>query len=91
MVSRCSVDQSVAFGFDGKTLIHPNQIDACNCIFMTSDAELSTAQAIVVAFALPENQDKGAIRVAGLMTERLHLQQAQRVIAVRQAIAARVQ
>lgn len=78
--------QGVAFGFDGKTLIHPNQIDICNRAFTPSDAELGAAQAIVTAFERPENQGKGAIRVAGKMTERLHLEHALRVIAIRKVI-----
>lgn len=81
--------QGLQFGFDGKTLIHPQQIDRCNAVFTPSDVEVSAAQAIVDAFALPENRDKGAVRVAGKMAERLHLEQARRLLAVRAAIEAR--
>ena len=64
------------FGFDGKSLIHPSQIDACNRAFSPSEAERAAAQAIVDAFAQPENAGRGAIRVNGGMAERLHLAQA---------------
>jgi citrate lyase subunit beta / citryl-CoA lyase len=73
--------QAVEFGFDGKTLIHPRQIDLCNTVFMPDTASLAWANQIVAAFELPENAHKGAIRVDGKMVERLHLHQAHRVIA----------
>ncbi len=78
--------QARAFGFDGKSLIHPRQIDPCNAVFTPSDAALAEAQNVVAAFALPENSDKGAIRVDGRMVERLHMEQARSLIAVREAI-----
>ncbi|MET0659540.1 MAG: HpcH/HpaI aldolase/citrate lyase family protein, partial [Steroidobacteraceae bacterium] len=81
--------QGLQFGFDGKTVIHPNQIEPCNRIFTPAQAELDSAQTIVDAFALPENRDKGAVRVAGKMAERLHLEQARRVLALHAAIEAR--
>lgn len=78
-VSQCI--QGAALGFDGKTLIHPSQIDPCNRAFSPSREEVVQAEAIVAAFADPENADKGAIRVNGQMVERLHLEQAERVLA----------
>ncbi|WOK37197.1 CoA ester lyase [Sphingomonas sp. C3-2] len=81
--------EGVAFGFDGKTLIHPAQIAIANAAFAPSEAELAEAQAIIAAFADPENAGKGAIRVNGKMTERLHLVQAEQAVAVAAAIAAR--
>jgi len=79
--------QGVDFGFDGKTLIHPKQIDICNLVFSPSPAEVDWAQAVIAAFALPENQGKGAIRVEGRMAELLHREQARRLVAVARAIA----
>jgi citrate lyase subunit beta/citryl-CoA lyase len=73
------------FGFDGKTLIHPRQIDPCNRIFSPSREELADAQAVVDAFAAPENAGRGAIRVNGRMAERLHLLQAERLLAMASA------
>jgi len=80
--------QGLMFGFDGKSLIHPAQVDPCNTVFSPSEAELGWANAVITAFALPENAGKGAIRVDGKMTELLHLEQARRLIAVAEQIAA---
>jgi citrate lyase subunit beta/citryl-CoA lyase len=79
--------QGLEFGFDGKTLIHPSQIDVCNTVFAPSDEEIARARAVIAAFALPENQGKGVIKVDGKMTELLHLVEAQRIVAVAAAIA----
>lgn len=72
--------QGAAFGFDGKTLIHPAQIAPANRAFAPSAERRDWAAAVVAAFALPENADKGAIRVAGEMVERLHLAEAERIL-----------
>ena len=74
-------EQGVDFGFDGKTLIHPKQVEICNRIFSPSEAEVAWAKAVIAAFALPENQGKGAIRVGYRMVERLHLDAAHRLLA----------
>jgi citrate lyase subunit beta/citryl-CoA lyase len=79
-------EQGVDFGFDGKTLIHPRQIDICNRVFSPQAADVAFAHAVIAAFALPENAGKGAIRVEGRMAELLHLSQAQRLVAVDAAI-----
>lgn len=73
--------QGKGLGFDGKTLIHPGQIEAANRLFAPSDAEIAEAQAIIAAFEAPENADKGVITVAGRMTERLHYEIAKRLVA----------
>lgn len=80
--------QGLEFGFDGKTLIHPSQIDAANTIFAPTEEELARARAVIAAFALPENAGKGVIKVDGRMTELLHLEEAKRVVAVAEAIDA---
>ncbi len=80
--------QGAEFGFDGKTLIHPKQIEAANSAFSPADDEVQWARIIVAAFDSPENASKGVLRVEGRMVERLHLAQAQRLIAVSAAIAA---
>lgn len=77
--------QGVRFGFDGKTLIHPSQIEGCNAAFSPSAEEIAWAETVVGAFILPEAQGKGAIRVEGKMVERLHLDQAQRTLAIAHA------
>ena len=80
--------QSVKMGFDGKTLIHPSQIAAANQAFAPSAAALHEARAIVEAFALPAHAGAGVIQIAGRMVERLHLAQAERLLALQAAIAA---
>ena len=79
--------QGLMFGFDGKSLIHPAQIEPCNAVFSPGEADLAWAHAVIEAFTLPENQGKGAIRVDGKMAELLHLDQAKRLVAVAQRIA----
>ena len=80
--------QGLEFGFDGKTLIHPNQVDIANRVFAPTADEVAFAKAVIEAFDRPDNADKGAIRVDGKMAERLHLVQAEKVVAVAEAIAA---
>lgn len=87
-VFRAEAEQGLLFGFDGKSLIHPDQIAPCNAVFSPSVEELAWASAVIDAFALPENAAKGAIRVEGRMAELLHLDQAKRLIAVAERIAA---
>ncbi|MGW8134976.1 HpcH/HpaI aldolase/citrate lyase family protein [Sphingomonas zeae] len=69
-------------GFDGKTLIHPNQIVAANAGFGPDEAEISWAQRVVAAFADPAQAALGAIRLDGQMVERLHLAEAERILAL---------
>jgi citrate lyase subunit beta/citryl-CoA lyase len=78
-----------AFGFDGKTLIHPSQIAPCNEIFAPASEEVETARRIIAAFALPENSGKGAIALDGKMVERLHAEAARHTVALAETIAAR--
>ena len=66
--------------FDGKTLIHPAQIDIANRTFSPSSTQVEEALAIREAFNLPENADKGVISLTGKMVERLHLEQAERLL-----------
>lgn len=68
-------------GFDGKTLIHPAQIEAANAAFGAGAEDIAAAQAIVDAFALPENTGKGVLQLDGRMVERLHLEQAEKLLA----------
>jgi len=75
-------------GFDGKTLIHPSHIDACNAIFTPPEAEVTEARKIIAAFEKPENASRGAIQLDGRMVERLHAEMARRTIEITDAIAA---
>ncbi len=74
--------QGAAYGFDGKTLIHPAQIAAANAAFGPQADELLRAQGIIAAFADPASAGLGAIQVDGRMVERLHLDDAVRLVAL---------
>ena len=76
-------------GFDGKSIIHPSQIDAANAAFSPSPEEVAQARSIIAAFDLPENQGKGVIALDGRMVERLHVDMARRTVAIADAIAER--
>jgi citrate lyase subunit beta/citryl-CoA lyase len=75
-------------GFDGKTLIHPAQVEAANAAFSPSQEAIAEARAIRDAFALAENAQKGVIGLNGKMVERLHLAQAEKLLAKAGAIGA---
>jgi citrate lyase subunit beta/citryl-CoA lyase/(3S)-malyl-CoA thioesterase len=70
-------EQGRSLGFDGKTLIHPDQIAACEAAFSPSESEIVWAKAVVAAF---EGSEAGVLSVNGEMVERLHLAQAQTIL-----------
>jgi len=76
-------------GFDGKTLVHPTQVEPCNEAFSPSAAEIAAAKKIVDAFALPENKGKGVISLDGRMVEMMHADIAARTVALGEAIKAK--
>ena len=80
--------QGADLGFDGKTLIHPRQIGAANEAFSPDAAEVAWSREVIAAFDAKHASDKGVLRIAGRMVERLHLAQARQVVAVAEAIAA---
>ena len=80
--------QGAEMGMDGKTLIHPKQVEACHTAFSPADEEIAWARKINEAFDQPENAGKGAIQIDGKMVERLHAEMGRRVIAIADAIAA---
>ena len=80
--------QGVELGFDGKTLIHPNQIEPCNKAFSPSAEDVAQARKMIAAFDLPENKAKGVVSIEGRMVERLHADMARRTVAIAEAIAA---
>ena len=79
--------QGADLGFDGKTLIHPGQIEACNRVFSPDPGEVAWARAVITAFADPANAGRGALRVDNRLAERLHLTQAEQLVALADAIA----
>jgi citrate lyase subunit beta/citryl-CoA lyase len=83
--------QANEMGFDGRTIIHPNQIEACNEAFSPSEQEVAQAREIIAAFGRAENHGKGVILHNGRMVERLHADMARQTVAIAEAIAARGQ
>jgi len=81
--------QARDLGFDGKTLIHPNQIEPCNAVFSPSRDEVAVARKMIAAFDLPENRAKGVVQIDGRMIERMHAEMARRTVAIAEAIEAR--
>ena len=84
---RRECEQGKVLGFDGKTLIHPVQVEITNEVFAPDAADVAQARAVIEAFSAPENAGKGVIKVNGKMTELLHLEEARRTVAVADAIA----
>ncbi|MNV56941.1 (3S)-malyl-CoA thioesterase [compost metagenome] len=75
--------------FDGKTLIHPTQISPANEAFSPSATAVADARRIVAVFARTENAGAGVVNLDGKMVERLHLAQAQALLAIHDAIERR--
>lgn len=74
-------NQAKQMGFSGKTLIHPSQIAAANIAFGPGEDEIEEAKEIILAYLRPENSNAGVINLDGRMIERLHLQQAEQLLA----------
>ncbi len=83
---RAECEQGRDLGFDGKTLIHPSQLEDCNRIFAPSPHDVEQARAVIATFADPANAGKGVLKVNGKMTELLHLEEARRIVAMDEAI-----
>ena len=83
---RAVCQQGLEMGFDGKTLIHPSQVEPCNEVFAPSAAELEMAGKIVAAFKAAQAEGKGVVTVDGRMIENLHVEQAERALALASAI-----
>ncbi|WP_323760869.1 CoA ester lyase [Maricaulis sp.] len=77
---RAEAEQGRALGFDGKTLIHPGQVDLAHLYYGPTSRELEQAAKIVAAFSSPENAGKGVISLDGDMVERLHLEAARALL-----------
>lgn len=80
--------QGRAMGFDGKTLVHPSQVDPCNRAFSPEPAEVELARRIIEAFEEAEREGRGVVTVDGRMIENLHVDEARRVLAIESAIEA---
>jgi citrate lyase subunit beta/citryl-CoA lyase len=84
-----SCRQGRELGFDGKTVIHPTQIEPANAAFGPSADEIALARGLVAAYAAGVAAGKGAIRHAGRLVEALHVEAARRTLLLAEAIAAR--
>jgi citrate lyase subunit beta / citryl-CoA lyase len=78
--------QGREFGFDGKTLIHPGQVEPCNEIFAPSADEVAHAHRVIEAFEEAQHAGRGVATVDGRMIENLHVADAQRVLALAEAV-----
>ena len=80
--------QGFELGFDGKTLIHPSQVEPANDVWAPSADEVAEAREIIDAFSAAEAEGRGVVTVNGRMIENLHVDNARRTLAVAEAIAA---
>jgi citrate lyase subunit beta/citryl-CoA lyase len=80
--------QGFEMGFDGKTLIHPDQVGICNDVWAPSEADIEHARGLIAAFDEGIAAGKGVVTYNGRMIENLHVANAQRLLAVADAIAA---
>jgi len=80
--------QGREFGFDGKTLIHPGQLEPCNRAFAPSEAEIERSRRIIAAFEEATARGDGVVTVDGRMIENLHVDDARRLLALADAVEA---
>lgn len=83
-----SCSQGVELGFDGKTLVHPNQIASANTAFAPDAAEVDFSRRIIAAYAQAEAEGKGIVVVDNKMIEALHVENAKRLVALAEGIEA---
>jgi citrate lyase subunit beta/citryl-CoA lyase len=83
---KASCVQGVELGFDGKTLIHPSQVEPCNEVFSPSKEELEFAERIIVAHGEAEKAGKGVVLLDGKLIENLHVENARRLVGMAAAI-----
>jgi citrate lyase subunit beta/citryl-CoA lyase len=80
--------QGREMGFDGKTLIHPSQVEPCNGVFAPDDDAVDLARRTIAAFEEAQAEGRGVVTLDGRMIENLHVEEARRVLAITDAIAA---
>lgn len=85
---RAECVQGFEMGFDGKTLIHPSQVEVANTVWSPSDADVENARGLIAAFEEGQAQGKGVVTYNGRMIEHLHVSTARRTLAIADAIAA---
>lgn len=87
---RTACEQGRDMGFDGKTLIHPNQLAVANEVFAPAPQDVENAGAIIEAWEQARREGKGVAVVNGKLVENLHVEEARRTLAVAEAIKAMV-
>jgi citrate lyase subunit beta/citryl-CoA lyase len=81
--------QGRRLGFDGKTLIHPSQLEPCNRAFAPAAEEVERARRVIEAFEKAQAEGRGVVTVDGRMVENLHVEQAHRTLALAAALSRR--
>ena len=81
--------QGRALGFDGKTLIHPGQVETANRVFAPSDDEVDTARRTIAAFEAAQAEGRAVATLDGRLVESLHVDTAHRVLAMHAAVRSR--
>jgi citrate lyase subunit beta/citryl-CoA lyase len=79
--------QGRELGFDGKTLIHPSQIEPCNGVFAPDDDAVEQAKRTIAAFEEAQAQGRGVVTLDGRMIENLHVEESRRILSIHAAIA----
>jgi citrate lyase subunit beta / citryl-CoA lyase len=79
--------QGVEMGFDGKTLIHPSQVEPANSAWTPSAEEIEQARRVIDAFTAAEAEGRGVATIDGRMIEALHVENARRTLSIADAIA----
>jgi citrate lyase subunit beta/citryl-CoA lyase len=85
---RAACVQGLELGFDGKTLIHPSQVEPCNEVFSPSKEEIEHARKVMLAHQEAEKEGKGVVLVDGKLIENLHVQNSKRLVGMAEAILA---
>ena len=86
---RAECEQGRDMGFDGKTLIHPAQVEVCNAAFSPSEAEIDLARRQIAAFEKSEASGQGVAVVDGKIVENLHVETARKILALAEVVAAK--
>ncbi len=84
---RAECEQGMQMGFDGKTLIHPDQVAIANEVWAPGESEVEHARRVIEAFNAARAEGKGVVQLDGKMIENLHVANAERLIAIASAIA----
>ncbi len=80
--------QGADLGFDGKTLVHPSQVEIANRVWAPDSAEVEHARRVIAAFEQATARGQGVVTVDGRMVENLHVESARRILATEKAISA---